>query len=347
MQEIIANIRAAHRERCFAMEQRKRADLSLLSFLRTQAGWRLDLPEKDRKAIAERAKAFADGGEDEGLAQWRSVVDASVGARAPFEAVEKAALKRMGEAAEQLPVWESFGEAIRGFGPASLAVIVGEAGDLSIYSNPAKLWKRMGVGIVGDIRQGGLAKNASKDDWIAHGYSRQKHRGAGHMHNRARRYVEKRLLRDLWSAWRQTTRDVKPNQDMSAASLSDQQARVEVSPTLVSPAAATGHGTSDAQTSSAGRSHSNSEAMELVLPKPVLPRKRRAKPLAQTIVATPGASIQQATIAAQPKRRPPADAPDLSSHEPQSRAVRRSTLSRANGTCGQSTTATQSPRAAR
>ena len=28
------------------------------------------------------------------------------------------------------------------------------------------------------------------------------HRSAGHMNNRAQRYIEKRLLRDLWRAWR-------------------------------------------------------------------------------------------------------------------------------------------------
>lgn len=30
------------------------------------------------------------------------------------------------------------------------------------------------------------------------------HRSAGHMNNRAQRYIEKRLLRDLWRAWRQS-----------------------------------------------------------------------------------------------------------------------------------------------
>lgn len=30
-----------------------------------------------------------------------------------------------------------------------------------------------------------------------------KHRSCGHIHNRAKRYVEKRLMRELWKAWRQ------------------------------------------------------------------------------------------------------------------------------------------------
>jgi hypothetical protein len=431
MQEIIANIRAAHRERCFAMEQRKRADLSLLSFLRTQAGWRLDLPEKDRKAIAERAKAFADGvtydpkarlftwdeSTDGGdLDKWRSVVEASVGARAPFEEIEKAALKNMEAAAVQLPAWEAFGKDTRGFGAASLAVIVGEAGDLSIYSNPAKLWKRMGIGIVGDIRQGGLAKSASKESWIEHGYSRQrrsrmwnigeallkkenpyrdlylirlayehakalsagltpasamkvtieswkerglpplekvtklteKHRGAGHMHNRARRYVEKRLLRDLWVAWGGRPRSLRdPYKPSLPLPPSDQQASESLSPNQRAPAAATGQCPIDTQGSNAGRSHSNSEAIERVSPSGATPRKRRTKPLAQPVIATSGAPIQQATGFATPIQGMPADAPDLSSPDPQSRAVRRSSISRSNGTGGQSPHETQLRRAAR
>jgi hypothetical protein len=383
MQDIIAAIRAAHRERCFAMEQRKRADLSLLSFLRTQAGWRLDLPEAERKAIAERAKAFADGGEDEGLAQWRPVVEASIGARAPFEAVEKAALKRMEESAEQLPVWEAFGKAIRGFGPASLAVIVGEAGDLSIYANPAKLWKRMGVGIVDGIRQGGLAKNASKEDWITHGYNRQRRSRMWnigdamiksnrdgeyrtlylarkeyevardpemkpiHAHRRAQRVMEKRLLRNLWTAWRQTIDGLKPGGQMSAAPHSDQQASLEPSPTNRMPAerranscsspntgmpdasnpnqqaqtavqpkgrmlaAATGHGTIGPQTSSAGRSPSNSEAKHVLPPTASAPRKRRAIVSPQPETPVPGAPIQDTIAETQPSR---VLSPDASGH---------------------------------
>jgi hypothetical protein len=112
----------------------------------------------------------------------------------------------------------------------------------------------MGVAVMGDVRQGGLAKNASKDDWIAHGYNRQRRSrlwnigdaiikaqvrkvldddgedagertsigdyGAAYLarkayelardpemqpikaHRRAQRYMEKRLLRNLWGAWR-------------------------------------------------------------------------------------------------------------------------------------------------
>lgn len=133
-----------------------------------------------------------------------------------------------------LPVWESFGAPIRGFGPVMLGQIVGVAGDLSLYSNPAKLWKRFGLGLVGGERQ---RKHKDAELAEAHGYSprrravmavigkmmlmnnkgeyrelylahkvtqREKHPDLsdGHIDNRAHRYVQKRLLLNLWKAWR-------------------------------------------------------------------------------------------------------------------------------------------------
>lgn len=145
---------------------------------------------------------------------------------------------QMRKLAKQLPVWEYVEAEIMGVGPLGLAQIVGEAGPLDMYSNPAKLWKRMGVGLVGSERQRCVANNPEKA--IEHGYSprrravlyclgdvmvRMKDRGSyyrdlydwhkqkdidtrpdietdGHRHNRARRYMEKRMLRNLWRQWR-------------------------------------------------------------------------------------------------------------------------------------------------
>ena len=123
-----------------------------------------------------------------------------------------------------------------------LAVIIGEAGNLDNYANPAKLWKRFGVAVLDGIRQGGLSKGAKADDWIEHGYCprrraalwtigdcliktngadgtyRQTYNNRKEIektkvdkdgkdirpivaHRRAQRYMEKRLLRDLWNEW--------------------------------------------------------------------------------------------------------------------------------------------------
>lgn len=283
---LISAVRYWHRRRCFAMDQRKRADLALGSFLRTALGWTKALPDADRKRINGQADGLIGLGEDEAKAmskgkpfetdepaydEWRDVILAALAARAPWDAVEKRATKEMGDLARTLPVYE-WAKAIRGFGDVSLAIIVAEAGDLSAYPKKGHLWKRMGVAVMGDVRQGGLSKSASKELWIAHGYNRQrrsrmwgigdslvkggehyrqvflarckyeyeravadgrevvsdkpsvietwakrglpvalvsakkqdrtKHCSAGHLHKRSQRYMEKRLLRDLWQEWR-------------------------------------------------------------------------------------------------------------------------------------------------
>jgi len=236
--ETIETIRTLHRKRCFAMEQRKRADLALGAFLRTMLGWSKMLPETERKRIARAAQAIADG---ETESEWAELVNTTHGARAPFERIEREALKQMEKLAVTLPAWADFGEGVRGFGAGSLAVIVAEAGDLANYSSEAKLWKRMGLAVIDGVRQGGLTKGASKEDWISHGYSPQRRSrmwnigdalikgnrdGAYrtiyltrkvfevardpemrpiHAHRRAQRYMEKRLLRHLWRAWNHET----------------------------------------------------------------------------------------------------------------------------------------------
>lgn len=247
--EILAEIRALHRLRCFYMEQRKRSHLALGSFLRRELGWSLALPEAERKKIAKQAAQMVADVEGE----WCDVIAEVLASAEPFAKREEASLKAMTKLAEGLPVWQRFGEPIRGFGAGSLAVILAEAGDLSGYANPGKLWKRMGIAVMGEVRQGGLKKGASKDAWIEHGYSavrrsrmwnvgaalikgnrdgpyraiyldqKQKYIARGwtklHAHRAAQRYMEKRLLRNLWQAWRQTTEAVKPIGRLSAADL--------------------------------------------------------------------------------------------------------------------------------
>ena len=263
----IAAITHFHRQRCYAMEQRKRANLALGSFLRMALGWSPDLPEADRKRIAGQAKALLklgeaeyrgklDGVEEPAYDEWREVILATISARGPFDTIELNAKKEMESRARALPVWAWAGP-VRGFGAASLAIIVAEAGDLSNYPKKGHLWKRMGVAVIDGVRQGGLPKSAAAEDWIIHGYNRQRrsrmwnigdalikangdgpYRSAylerkeyersraeasglmvapsakipaarkgefmseGHIHRRAQRYMEKRLLRDLWQEWR-------------------------------------------------------------------------------------------------------------------------------------------------
>src|SRR5258706_15708296 len=82
--EIIDLMRAKHRERCFAMEQRKRLNLALGSFLRLVLGWRKDLPEAERKAIAAEAARMI----DEGDGSWAEGIAANAKGTGRVEKLE-------------------------------------------------------------------------------------------------------------------------------------------------------------------------------------------------------------------------------------------------------------------
>ena len=268
----------AHRTNQFAMEARKRADLSLGALLRTQLGWTLAKPAEERKAIAEQAADLIATGEKllkweerlakkpdskakppEGLSEpvfqeWQQVIMAALRGRLPMSMLEDDAAARMDEMAEQLPVAGWWKENVFSGSLTSLARITAEVGDFTKYPTIAKVWKRMGLAVMGDVRQGGLAKGAKAEAWISHGYSPKRRaimyviggslikqnehyhgiylaekerqrakaedeglivapsatipdkrkaefRSDGHVHKRAQRYMEKRLLRDLWVAW--------------------------------------------------------------------------------------------------------------------------------------------------
>lgn len=253
--DTIGEIMFLHRQRNFAMGQRKRAGLALGAYLRTMLGWRADLPEAERRHIAATAAAWMKGeGEGDEFSAFQPMIEASRTATAPWDAIEAESTKRMEKLARHLPVWAAWAEAQRGFGARSLAVIVGEAGDLANYPSKSHLWKRMGLAVIDGVRQGAPGAGATAEDWVEHGYrparrsamfvigdvlvksgahyrdvylARKAYERAqfeaagfavlpsakitkslkassvsdGWVHRRAQRYMEKRLLRDLWQAW--------------------------------------------------------------------------------------------------------------------------------------------------
>lgn len=262
---ILGTIKRAHRKMMREMRVRQKMHLVLLSYLREQLGWSWDVAEKDAKTIRERATAMVDcaiamkAGKtpkkiDPEFDEFAAHINAVLAAREPFVAVEKAQIKIMEKAVQKLPIWTEWAKDVRGLGPKSLAVIIGEVGDPSDYPSHSHVWKRCGLAVIGGNRQGGLAKGSSKDAWIEHGYNRQRRSmiwvigdaminhqigkvrddegndtgervpkgpyGEAYLnrkqyelerdpemkpivaHRRAQRYMEKRLLKHLWQAWR-------------------------------------------------------------------------------------------------------------------------------------------------
>lgn len=177
-------------------------------------------------------------------------------ARDQFEPERKAIEKRLRALARSLPIWPWVAN-VKGFGDLNLAAIVGEAGDAGCYRTPACLWKRMGLAVIGVERQ---RKKTNAEEAAAHGYNparravayllgdtlikangdgkyrtlylaRKEYEAArtdegaaktkAHIHNRSARYMVKRALRDLWSAWRATGQETSATLSQRAGGPND------------------------------------------------------------------------------------------------------------------------------
>lgn len=323
---IIAEIRAWHRVRMWAMESRKAEILRLGALLRMSFGWSRTLPKEESDAINARAKNLIKRCQKLVEAAFRKAKKAKIDPLAPdvlfAQAIEKnsdadfiamgalvlrklhslqsdqtedESTKQLEQLAATLPVWAEFGEPIKGFSPRFLGTIIAETGDLSLYANPGKIWKRMGLApITKDgvtragstwARMGGL----SKEDWIAAGYckhrlskmfvivttmmkqqspyrtvylqekQRQRKLAAeggltvapankipakrkdefisdGHINFKALRYMAKRLLKDLWQAWRRARVHLSPTERVPAPN-SDRQTTLLSTPNRLVSAA--------------------------------------------------------------------------------------------------------------
>jgi len=265
------SIRIEHRERMFAMAQRKRADNALGAFLRRREGWSMKLPEAEREAIAKRVRAAIKAGEqsaktgeeqtDPLYLRCEALIDAAIEARGPFNRIENEALLRMKRAVRKLPVWTGWAKDILGIGEASVGTIIGECGNLNRYPTHSKLWKRLSLAVMNGRRQGNPGADATKADWMEHKYSKEtrslvwiagdsfvktggpyravydarkayelakaaergqvvepasartknqpdKFMSAMHIHRRAQRYAEKKMLRDLHREWTKSSRAI-------------------------------------------------------------------------------------------------------------------------------------------
>jgi hypothetical protein len=257
----ISLIRERHRQRQDIHRAEKSLTLQIKAICRRAcAGLLSDAlrsGDMDRAAFLKRTKADADvlyaaliDGEAHPLfLAVHPHIESFFQARAMFQTQRRAIEKHLESLAVALPI-APFVTAFRGLGMASLAAIVGEAGDLSTYSTHSKLWRRLGLAPFDGKapstwrKKGGL----SAEQWTEVGYSpirrsivwnagqcvlkaqsarvskegvvlreaglyrlvydaRKQYeldRGIpkGHAHNRAIRYMDKKIIRDLWRAWR-------------------------------------------------------------------------------------------------------------------------------------------------
>lgn len=222
-------------------------------------------------------------------------------ARDLLTAARKVPEKELEKLAKKLPIWPLPAD-MRGVGPLSLAQIVAEAGPIGQYRNPSCLWKRFGLAVengraprptrgeklgfapqrlalmyvVGDnlVKTNAGPYRKLYDERKQYELDRMPDMAPWLAHRRAKRYIEKRLLRELWKLWRMTCLSV-------SSSSTERPALVSLTPVLGTPAA-----------------QPNSTATRLAKPRPNVQSRRKAAQELQPCRALPSATIPLAASGA-------------------------------------------------
>jgi len=234
---VVENIIQLCRERRVLVKSETALTLSVHGQLR----WQFDLEPKQAAAFYTKVNAIhlrPNGTHDK--IHW----DAYTSNRALFLAKDPIHAQRLQfesqieKAAKTLPVAAWVAEQ-RGFGQQNLGLIIGETGDLSLYANPGKVWKRLGLAVDEDGRAQG--RRSDRDAAIRNGFSPRRRaiswmlgetlirqnkgvyreayerkkaeygdacgcrngaKACTHCHRKAKRYMEKLAIKHLWQAWR-------------------------------------------------------------------------------------------------------------------------------------------------
>lgn len=182
--ELCGEIMSLQRDRRFAIRMITRCENATLAYVRVRLGFRTDQTEAERKRITAQARALKnaiEGGaadlSDPITAAVRGVVVTNALSLGTWEESRRDIENRMRRLAAGLPA-QGFVASTRGLSLLGLAVIVGEAGELSAYPKKGHLWKRMGLAVVDGARQGMVPREITGKDraeaWKARAYSPQR-----------------------------------------------------------------------------------------------------------------------------------------------------------------------------
>jgi hypothetical protein len=151
---LIDEIRLNYRLAKSAEAMRIAIDQKLISFARVYlTAWTPDGEELTRTKANTQAKRVVDAalkgqpptaGDEALYAAMVDMVNAVSLARAPIEARYKMHRKAVEKAAKTLPAWELLAP-IRGFSVWGFGAVIGEAGDIGMYSGCRKIYKRLGL----------------------------------------------------------------------------------------------------------------------------------------------------------------------------------------------------------
>lgn len=168
-------LRELQSQRRFCIKSQSRCDRSIEAFIARLFGYSPDLSEEDTKALWARVRSFRkkverDGGGHSVASHLTAAVPMillSAQARQTWDGHRNKTEAQMRSMAKSLSIW-TWVDGINGFGALGLAIIIGEAGDLSNYATIEKLWRRLGLAVIDGVRQ---QKTKGKEGAALHGYN--------------------------------------------------------------------------------------------------------------------------------------------------------------------------------
>lgn len=179
---VAAELQVLQRQRAVVLKSRNMQSNRLQALVAGTLGYHSGMPEKERtKKFTEAAaliRRISDGEESDN--SLRDVVRVTLVGIDAFNAMKVALEKEMTALAKRLPVaaWVQRPEQ-RGFGLLFLAIVIGETGDLANYTNPAKVWRRLGCAphtfngktAMGATWRAGKEGKLPAEEWEAFGYN--------------------------------------------------------------------------------------------------------------------------------------------------------------------------------
>lgn len=184
LDEICMELQSAERTRKWYQKSRNMVDNRLHATVAGSLGYYSTMNKRDRdrimkeaKSIVKRVRKHEDVGDAPVSIDLIRITLISVDA---FDDAVKEHEAEMVAMAKHLPAADLvLTPEFRGFGLLSLATLVGQCGNLSNYSNPSKIWKRLqllpyhkdGKTLMGSTWRAKKTNGLSKEDWVEYSYA--------------------------------------------------------------------------------------------------------------------------------------------------------------------------------
>lgn len=182
-QQLCLRLAELQKVRIFCIVSQSRIDRSMESALARCLGYDSNSEETDRKAVFKAAgdvRRAVEAGKEcpvwflsddprhHMLSMFVPLIPISAQSREVWDANRLNVEKEMRKLAVTLPICEWVKTHAKGVGELGLARLIGEAPLIGVYATHQRLWKRMGLAVIGEERQ---QRKGNAEEALIHGYA--------------------------------------------------------------------------------------------------------------------------------------------------------------------------------